>query len=62
MENNDVFITEADINDEKKENENEVIEQKDINQIEENKEENPNETTDKKEINLDLENDKMKRK
>ena len=60
MENNDIFLTGADINDEKNENENEVIEQKEMNQIEENKEENPNETTDKKEINLDLENDKIK--
>lgn len=57
MENNDVFITEADINDEKKEKENEVSEQKDINQTEENKEENVNETTDNKEINPNIENE-----
>ena len=57
MENNDVFITEADINDEKKEKENEVSEQKDINQTEENKEENVNETTNNKEINPNIENE-----
>ena len=57
MENKDVFITEADINDEKKEKENEVSEQKDINQTEENKEENVNETTNNKEINPNIENE-----
>ena len=59
MENNDIFLTGADINDEKKENENEVIEQKDMNQIEDNKEENQNETTDKNEINKEIENENV---
>ena len=59
MENNDIFLTGADINDERNENENEVIEQKDMNQIDENKEENPNETTDKKEIDVNLENENV---
>ena len=59
MENNDIFLTGADINDEKKENENEVIEQKDMNQIEDNKEENQNETTDKQEKNKEIENENV---